>query len=96
MEIDGKEQYKFEAIRKHRIVCGEMQFLVKWVGCDDLENLQLTASQLDSAKVILEAYRRQIRLSNAIAHDVIRCAHCDVVHVDTGKYAWFNHVKHVC
>ena len=55
-----------------------------------------TASQLDSAKAILDAYQRQNRLSSAVIYDVIRCAHCDVVHVDTGKYAWFHHVKHVC
>ena len=31
-------------IRKHRVVCGEVQYLVKWVGYDDLQNLWLTAS----------------------------------------------------
>ena len=58
MEIDGKEQQKVKAIRKHRVVCGEMQFLVKWVRYEDSENLWLTASQLDSGKEILEAYRK--------------------------------------
>ena len=58
MEIDGKEQYKVKAIRKHKVVCGEMQFLVKWVGCDDSVNLWLITNQLDLLKEILEAYRR--------------------------------------
>ena len=95
MEIDGKEQYKVEAIRKHRVVCGKMQFLVKWVGYDS-ENPWLTTSQLDSVKETLEACRRQNQLNSAIVHEMIKCAHCDIVHVDTGKYAWFKHVKHVC
>ena len=73
-----------------------MQFLVKLVGYDDSENLWLTASQLNLAKAILEAYRRQNQLSSAIACDVLSCAHCDIVHVDTGKYVRFNYVKHVC
>ena len=34
IEIDGEEQYKVEAIWKHCVICGEMQFLVKWVGYD--------------------------------------------------------------
>ena len=67
MEIDGKEQYKVEAIRKHRVVCGEMQFLAKWVGYDDSENLWLTASQLELAKEILEAYQRQNQMSSALS-----------------------------
>ena len=96
MEIDGKEQYKVKAIRKHRVVCGEMQFLVKWVGYNESENLWLTASQFDLAKAILEAHRRQNRLNSSIVYNFIKCAHSDVVHVDTGKYTWFNHVKHVC
>ena len=95
MEIDGKELCKVENIRKHSVVCGDMQFLVKWFGCDESENLWLTANQLDSAKAILQAYRRQNQLNSAIVYDVIKCAHCDVVHVDTGKYVRFNHVKHV-
>ena len=44
LEIDGEEHYKVQAIRKHRVVRGELQFLVKWTGCDDSENLWLTAS----------------------------------------------------
>ena len=73
-----------------------MQYLVKWVRYDELENLWLTTSQLDLAKKILEACRRQSWLNSAILYDVIKCSHCDMVHVDTGKYAWFNHTKHVC
>ena len=96
MEIDGKEQYEVKAIWKHRVVCGEMQFLVKWVVCDESENLWLTASQLDLAKKALEAYRRPNWLNSAFAYDMIKFAHCDIVHVDTNEYARFNHVKHVC
>ena len=67
---------------------------MKWVGYDDSENLWLTASQLDLAKNIIEAFRTNW-LSSAIVYDMIRCAYCGIVHVDTGKYAWSNHVKHV-
>ena len=34
VKIDGEEQYNVEAIWKHRVVCGKMQFLVKWVRYD--------------------------------------------------------------
>ena len=44
LEIDGEEHYEVQAIQKHRVVCGEMQYLVKWTGYDELENLWLTAS----------------------------------------------------
>ena len=56
LEIDGEEHYKVQAIRKHRVICGEVQYLVKWVGYDESENLWLTTTQMDSAKQILEAY----------------------------------------
>ena len=56
LKIDGEEHYEVQAIQKHRFVCGEVQYLVKWVRYDESENLWLTASQLDSAKQILEAY----------------------------------------
>ena len=56
LEIDGEEHYEVQAIWKHRVVHGEVQYLVKWVGYDESENLWLTATQLDSAKQILEAY----------------------------------------
>ena len=69
---------------------------MKWVGYDDSENLWITTSQLDSAKEILEAYRRQNQLNSSIVYDMIKYAYCDVVHVDTGMYTQFNHVKHVC
>ena len=44
LEIDGEEHYKVQAIRKHRVVCGELQYLVKWTAYDDSENLWLTAT----------------------------------------------------
>ena len=59
LEIYGEEHYKVQAIWKHRVVQGEVQYLVKWTGYDELENLWLTTTQLDLAKEILEAYQRQ-------------------------------------
>ena len=93
---DGEVQYEVQAIRKHCVVHGEVQYLVKWVRYDESKNLWLTATQLDLAKEILEAYRRQNQLNSTIVYDIVKCAHCDVVHVDTGKYAWSNHIKHIC
>ena len=58
LEIDGKEHLKVQAIRTHHVICGEMQYLVKWTSYDESENLWLTTSQLDSTKQILEAYQR--------------------------------------
>ena len=56
LEIDGEEHHKVQAIWKHCVIRGEVQYLVKWVSYDESENLWLTASQLDLAKEILEAY----------------------------------------
>ena len=41
---DGEEHYEVQAIRKHRVVHGELQFLVKWTGYDESENLWLTTT----------------------------------------------------
>ena len=65
LEINGEEHYKVQAIRKHRVVCGEIQYLVKWTSYDELENLWLTTSQLDSAKQILEAYHKENQMDSA-------------------------------
>ena len=43
LEIDGEEHYKVQAIWKHRVVCREMQYLVKWTSYDESKNLWLTA-----------------------------------------------------
>ena len=67
IEIDGEEQYKAKARRKHRVIRGEIRFLVKWVRYNESENLWLTATQLDSAKQILEAYQRQNQLNSAMS-----------------------------
>ena len=44
LEIDGEEHYKVQAVRKHHVVCGEVQYLVKWMGYNESENLWLTAN----------------------------------------------------
>ena len=44
LEIDSEEHYKVQAIQKHHVVCGEVQYLVKWVGYDESENLWLTTT----------------------------------------------------
>ena len=67
LEISGEEHYEVQAMWKHCVVCGEVQYLVKWVGYDELENLWLTASKMDSPKQILEAYRKQNRLNSAVS-----------------------------
>ena len=58
LEIDGEEHHEVQAIRKHRVIHGEVQYLVKCIGYDKLENLWLTTNQLDSAKQILEDYKK--------------------------------------
>ena len=44
LEIYGEEHYEVQAIRKHCVVCGEAQYLVKRTGYNELENLWLTAT----------------------------------------------------
>ena len=67
LEIYGEEHYKVQAIRKHCVVHGEVQYLLKRVGYDESENLWLTATQLDSVKEILEAYQIKNRMTSAVA-----------------------------
>ena len=55
--IDGKEQYEVQAFWKHRVIHGEAQYLVKWVGYNESKNLWLTTSQMNLAKEILETYQ---------------------------------------
>ena len=64
LEVDGEEHYKVQAIRKYHVIHGEVQYLVKWTGYDESENLWLTTTQLDLAKEILEAYQRENRKSS--------------------------------
>ena len=44
LKIDSEEHYKVQAIWQNRVVCGEVQYLVKWTGYDEFENLWLTAT----------------------------------------------------
>ena len=67
LEINGEEHYKVQAIRKHCVICGDVQYLVKWVSYYESENLWLTATQLDSAKQIMEAYQRKNQMTDAVA-----------------------------
>ena len=64
LEIDSKEHYKVQAIWKRHIICGQMQYLVKWLGYDESEYLWLTARQLDLVKEILEDYQRQNQMNS--------------------------------
>ena len=51
-----------EAIVGHRERHGERQFLVKWSGFDDSENLWLSAAELVDAPDVLADYIRQAGL----------------------------------
>ena len=47
---------RVEAILGHRERAGELQFLVKWRGFDDGENMWLTEAELVDAPDLLSAY----------------------------------------
>ena len=48
-----------ETILKHRQIRGEDQYLVRWKGYDQLEDMWLNEAQLEHSAQLLEDYRRQ-------------------------------------
>ena len=53
----------------------------------------LNEIQLEHAAQLLKYFKRQQLY--ALVLDVFACPHCGVEHVDTGRYAKFNHRKHI-
>ena len=58
IDIDGEVEFEVEAILKHRQIGGEDQYLVRWKGYDQLEDMWLNETQLEHSGQLLEDYRR--------------------------------------
>ena len=50
VEVEGQEEYELDSIVSHRKVKNRMQYLVKWKGYDDSENMWLPESRLGHAQ----------------------------------------------
>ena len=52
-------EFEVEAILKHRQIRGEDQYLVRWKGYDQSEDMWLNEAQLEHSAQLLEDFRRQ-------------------------------------
>ena len=58
--IDEYVEFEVEAILKHRQIRGEDQYLVRWKGYDQSEDMWLNRAQLEHSAQLLEELRRQL------------------------------------
>ena len=68
IDINGDVEFEVEAILKHRQIRGEDQYLVRWKGYDQSEDMCLNETQLEHSAQLLEEFRRQQKL-NALVFD---------------------------
>ena len=59
IDINGDVEFKVDAILKHRQIRGEDQYLVRWKGYDQSEDMRLNEAQLEHSRQLLENFRRQ-------------------------------------
>ena len=54
IDIDGDMEFEVETILKHRQIRGEDQYLVRWKGYDQSEDMWLNEAQLEHSAQLLE------------------------------------------
>ena len=72
VELEGEQYYEVEAIRKHRFLRGRLQYLVKFTGYDESENMWRPIAVLrempkELLHQLIEDYRVQARLPGRAA-----------------------------
>ena len=58
IEVDGEVEFEVEKILKQRQLIGEDQYLVRWKGFDQSEDMWLNETQLDHSSLLLENFKR--------------------------------------
>ena len=59
IDVNEEVEFEVETILKHRQIRGEDQYLVRWKGSDQSEDMWLNETQLEHSAQLLEDYRRQ-------------------------------------
>ena len=59
IEVDRDVEFEVEAILKHRQISGENQYLVRWKGHDQSEDMWPNEAQLEHSTQLLEEFKRQ-------------------------------------
>ena len=57
IEVEGDLEFEVEAILKHRQIRGEDQYLVRWRGYDQSEDMWLNEAQLEHSAQLLEEFK---------------------------------------
>ena len=80
--INEHKEYEIEEILYHRQLRNKTQYLVRWRGYDQSEDMYLDELDPSNATDILRSYRAQACLSATVVWTVVKCTWCGKVHVD--------------
>ena len=55
--LNEDDRYQIESIRKERVLKGKIQFLIKWVGYSEYQNIWESPKHLEECDKLLEKFR---------------------------------------